>query len=390
MSTAYPFDRDEAVRLLADLVRLETINPPGREKPAADLIAAALEQRGFRPEVTEIAPGRANVVARLRGSGEAPALVLNGHIDVVPPGEVAWRHPPFGAQIERGRLYGRGSSDMKSGVAAMLIALELLARGGRKLRGDVVFTAVADEEIRGNGAARLISDGLISEAAGVVIGEPTGFHVYIAEKGTFWLELETIGRTAHGSMPHLGRNAIVDMQALLSEVVEIPLPEGPDAAHGRATLNIGTIGGGVGPNVVPDRCRASLDMRLPPGVSADEMLSEIHAAIRRAQARRPGLDARVHSSSSRVAVACSPSERLVVLALEICWEQLGLRQQALPTPGYATDASVLCSSPAIPFVIIGPGREDLAHEPDEYIDIEDYLRAIPLYCALVERFLGLA
>ncbi len=390
MGTAYPFDRDEAVRLLADLVRLETINPPGREKPAADLIATALDRRGFRPEVTEIAPGRANVVARLKGSGEAPALVLNGHIDVVPPGEVPWRRPPFGAQIDRGRLYGRGSSDMKSGVAAMLIALELLARSGRKLRGDVIFTAVADEEIRGSGASRLVADGIMREAAGVVIGEPTGFRVYIAEKGTCWLELETVGRTAHGSMPHLGRNAIVDMQALLAEVVEIPLPEGPDAAHGRATLNIGTIHGGVGPNVVPDTCRASIDMRVPPGVSADAMLSEIHAAIRRAQARRPGLEARVHATGSRVAVACSASERIVRLALDLCREQLGLRQEALPTPGYATDASVLCSDPPVPFVIIGPGREDLAHKPDEYIDIEDYLRAIPLYCALAERFLGVA
>ena len=120
------------------------------------------------------------------------------------------------------------------------------------------------------------------------------------------------------------------------------------------------------------------------------MLSEIHAATRRAQARRPGLEARVHATGSRVAVACSASERLVRLALDLCREQLGLRQEALPTPGYATDASVLCADPPVPFVIIGPGREDLAHKPDEYIDIEDYLRAIPLYCALAERFLGVA
>ncbi len=395
MATPYPFDRDDAVRLLAGLVRCETINPPGHEKPGADYLAVELERRGFQPEVTEIAPGRANVIARLRGSGEAEALVLNGHIDVVPPGEAAWQHAPFAADIEGGRLYGRGSSDMKSGVAAMLVALEVLARGaakgvrggGRPLKGDVVFTAVADEEIGGSGAARLLSDGTTRGAGALVIGEPTGFKTYVSEKGTCWLELETVGRTAHGSMPHLGRNAIVDMQTLLGEVLRIPLPDGPDPAHGRTTLNIGMIRGGVGPNVVPDSCRVSLDMRLPPGIPSQAMLAELDAAIARARSARPGLEARIRGTASRVAVACSPRERIVTLALQLCEEQLGIRQQAQPTPGYATDASVLCSDPPLPFVIIGPGREELAHKPDEHVDLEDYLKAIPFYCALAERFL---
>ncbi len=386
---AYTFDRDEAVRLLAGLVRCPTVNPPGSEQPGADLIAAELERRGFRPEVTEIAPGRANVTARLRGSGERPALVWNGHIDVVPPGETAWAHPPFAAEIEGGRLYGRGSSDMKSGLAAMMIAMEVLARG-RRLAGDLVFAAVADEEIGGSGAARLVSDGLMRGAGAVVIGEPTGFRVYVAEKGTYWMELETVGRTAHGSMPHLGRNAIVDMQALLSEVLRIPLPQGPDPSHGSATLNIGTIRGGVGPNVVPDSCRASLDIRLPPGVHPEAMHAELQQAIARARAARPGLEVRLHRTGSRVAVACSPSEPIVRLALALCEEQLGVRTQAQPTPGYATDASVLCSDPPLPFVIVGPGQEELAHKPDEHVDLEDYFRAIPFYCALAERHLGFA
>ena len=395
MATPYPFDRDEALRLLAGLVRCETINPPGRERPGADYLAVELERRGFEPEVTEIAPGRANVTARLRGSGEAGALVLNGHIDVVPAGEAAWQHAPVRRRDRRRQALRPGllrHEERRRGHARGPRGARPRGARGRPgpaaLKGDVVFTAVADEEIGGSGAARLVSDGVMRGAGAVVIGEPTGFKAYIAEKGTYWLELETVGRTAHGSMPHLGRNAIVDMQALLGEVLRIPLPEGPDPTHGRTTLNIGMIRGGVGPNVVPDSCRASLDMRLPPGIRSEAMLAEIHAAIARAQAARPGLEARIHGAGSRVAVACAPSERIVRLALEICEEQLGIRQQAQPTPGYATDASVLCSDPPVPFVIIGPGREDLAHKPDEHIEIEDYLKAIPLYCALAERFLG--
>jgi succinyl-diaminopimelate desuccinylase len=391
MATEYPFDRDEAVRLLADFVRVETINPPGRELPGAQFLAAELERRGLVPEITEFAPGRANVVARLRGAGKAPALIYNGHIDVVPPGEAAWSHPPFGGEVHDGRLYGRGSSDMKSGVAAMLIAVEILARRagqGHRLAGDVLFTAVADEEIGGTGAARLVAQGLTREAGAVVISEPTGFKPYVAEKGTFWLQVETIGRTAHGSMPDLGRNAIMDMQAVLAEIEAIPLPEGPDPTHGRTTLNVGMIRGGVGPNVVPDSCKASLDLRLPPGVKSDAMRARLTAAIARAEARRPGLSARLIDTGSRVAVACSPAEPIVRLAVALCHERLGLRREPQPTPGYATDASVLCSDPPLPFVIIGPGREDLAHKPDEHVELEEYLKAIPFYAALAERHLG--
>ena len=327
------FDREDAVRLLSDLVRIPTLNPPGTELPGAELLARELAERGFHPELREIAPNRANVIARLPGSGEAPSLLFNGHIDVVPPGELPWKHPPFAAMIEGGRLYGRGASDMKSGMAAMLIALDALSRSGKKLRGDVIFSAVADEEIGVSGSLRLAAEGLTRGVGAVVIGEPTGFNVYIAQKGTYWVELETVGVTAHGSMPHLGRNAIVDMQALLSEVLAIPLEEGPDPSLGRTTLNVGTIHGGVGPNVVPDACRASLDIRLPPGIAQDAMHAQLEAAVARARTRLPGLEARVRTTGSRPGAATRPDDPIVRCALQLCREQLGRRPEAAPHAG---------------------------------------------------------
>jgi succinyl-diaminopimelate desuccinylase len=390
LSAPLPIDREAAVRLLADFVGIPTLNPPGQEKPGAEFLARELERRGFAAQLTEISPGRANVTARLRGSGDAPALLFNGHIDVVPPGEVPWKHPPFGAQVEDGRLYGRGSADMKGGLAAMLVAMEALAASGRRLKGDVIFSAVADEETSATGSIRLVSDGLLKGVGAVVIGEPTGFHVYIAQKGTFWLEVETLGVTAHGSMPHLGRNAIMDMQAVLEEMANIDMPEGPDPLLGRATLNVGMIHGGVGPNVVPDSCRASLDIRLPAGVSQTGMMQELEAAVARAGTRRPGLTARIRNTGSRVAVATTAGERIVQLGIALCKEQLGLSLQPQSTPGFATDASVLCSDPPIPYVIIGPGREELAHKPDEYLLIDDYMKAIVLYATIAERYLGFA
>lgn len=387
MAISHQFERDDAVRLLRDLVRVPTVNPPGADAPGAELLARELERRGLKPELTEIAPGQANVTARLRGTGEAPALLFNGHIDVVPPGELPWKHPPFEAQVEDGRLYGRGAADMKSGLAAMLLAFDAVARGG-KLRGDLIFSAVSDEEIGAAGAQRLASDGLTRGVGAVVIGEPTGFNAYVAQKGLCWLELETVGSTAHGSMPHLGRNAIVDMQALLAEVLAIPLTEGPDPVHGRTTLNIGTIRGGVGPNVVPDLCRVSLDFRLPPGIPDEQLMEEVRAAVKKAGAKLPGMRVDIHPTWSRVAVATPVQDRIVQLVLQLCREKLGRRQEPLPTPGFATDASALCSDPPIPFVIIGPGKEELAHKPDEYVEIEDYLNAVDLYAELARRYLG--
>lgn len=269
----------------------------------------------------------------------------------------------------------------------MLLAFDAVARGG-KLRGDLIFSAVSDEEMGAAGARRLASDRLTRGVGAVVIGEPTGFNVYIAQKGLRWLELETVGSTAHGSMPHLGRNAIVDMQALLAEVLAIPLREGPDPVHGRTTLNIGTIRGGVGPNVVPDLCRVSLDFRLPPGIPDEQLMEEVLAAVKKAGAKLPGMRVDIHPTGSRVAVATPVQDRIVQLVLQLCREKLGRRQEPLPTPGFATDASALCSDPPIPFVIIGPGKEELAHKPDEYVEIEDYLNAVDLYAELARRYLG--
>jgi succinyl-diaminopimelate desuccinylase len=379
---------EKAVEILRDLVRIPTVNPPGDEAKAVTLVADTLRQAGLEPLITDLGENRANVTARLSGSGERPALLLNGHLDVVPVGNEPWAHEPFGGEVEGGRLYGRGASDMKSGLAAMLIAICEISRTGMPLRGDLVFSAVADEELQGRGATRMVDDGIMGDVGAVVIGEPTGFNLYVAEKGTYWVQIETIGRTAHGSMPHLGHNAIADMCALIGHLERMSLPPAPDRRHGDTTLNIGTINGGAVPNVVPDDCRVELDFRIPPGVPAEEIDSLLRAAMERTQDDRPGMTGRVLLTGRRHAVATSAEDPFVRLAVECCGQILGRRVTPKPTPGYATDASILCHEPAVPFVIVGPGREELAHQPEEHVEIEDYLAAIRLYRHLAVRCLG--
>jgi len=381
------FDTDSAVRLLQKLIRIDTTNPPGNEAEAAGLLAAELSRFGLDPEITDLGAGRANVSAVVKGEGVCPAVVYNGHLDVVPVGNVRWSHPPFGAEIHRGRLYGRGASDMKSGLAAMLTAAGLLARSGVRLGGDLIFSAVADEEIGGLGADRFLAEGGMRNTRAVIIGEPTGFRAYIAEKGVYWITLETVGKTAHGAMPHLGRNAILDMQTLLAELQDTPLPNAPNPDHGGTTMNVGSIRGGVSANVVPDSCTASVDVRIPPGVSVDAVLQGFREAAERAEAARPGMTVRIDTKAARAPVATPHDAAVVQTVLQLCAELFGSSPRAGPTPGYATDASILCREPEVPFVIIGPGRERQAHQPDEYVLVEDYLRAVDFYRRLAERLL---
>jgi succinyl-diaminopimelate desuccinylase len=388
MAGEYPWDREKALALLKGFVRLETVNPPGNEMKSAEFLAEELRSYGLEPEIWDLGSGHANVTVRLAGDGRSPALVFNGHMDVVPVGQAPWRHSPFGGEIVGGRLYGRGASDMKAGVAAMLVATGALAVKKPRLRGDLLFSAVADEESGGSGARRLLTDGFLKNAGAVVIGEPTDFKVYTAEKGLVWVDIETRGKTAHGAMPHLGRNAIVDMHEVIREIEGIEPLVGSDSHNGKTTINVGTIKGGVSPNVVPDSCTVALDIRLPAGLGPDPIIRQLELAVERAATRRPGLEATIKRRGNRTPVATPSSARIVELSLDLCRELLGLDQKALPTPGYATDASILCRDGKVPFVIMGPGHEEMAHKPDEYVEVEAYLRAIELYCTMAERFLS--
>jgi succinyl-diaminopimelate desuccinylase len=169
----YPIDHDVAVRLLTACVQLPTVNPPGHEKLAADWLAAELERRGFSPRVDDLGGNRANIVTVLPGTGEKPALVFNGHLDVVPVGDTPWTHDPFGGVQVNGRLYGRGTSDMKSGLMAMVMAVDALKQAGVCLKGDLILSGVADEETGALGAKSWVQANGLQGVGAIVIGEPT-------------------------------------------------------------------------------------------------------------------------------------------------------------------------------------------------------------------------
>jgi succinyl-diaminopimelate desuccinylase len=383
----YPIDYDAAVRLLTECVQLPTVNPPGHEKLAADWLAAELERRGFSPSVDDLGGDRANIVTVLRGTGEKPALVFNGHLDVVPVGDTPWTHEPFGGVRVNGRLYGRGTSDMKSGLIAMVMAVDALKQAGARLKGDLILSGVADEETGALGAKSWVqADGLQGVGA-IVIGEPTNLEVYIAEKGACWLELTTYGKTAHGSMPDLGINAVMHMTTALHALTQLSLPFQPHPLFDKPTMNVGTIAGGHKTNVVPDRCTATIDLRTLPGMAHEDVLQYIRQTLEGLRETIPQFSYELRVIAERRPVASDPQAPIVEATLAILKAQ-GRHETPKATPGYATDASVFQPASGAPFLIFGPGIPQLAHQPNEYVEIDTYLKSIELYCELAVKYLG--
>lgn len=372
----------EANTLLQECVRADTVNPPGNEARMTAILATRLEQEGISVSVTNLAPGRANLLAHLPGTGGRPALVLGGHTDTVPPGEAPWQSDPWSGLVVGDRLYGRGACDMKSGLAAMVMAMIGLKRQGVRLGGDLVLAASAGEEVDCLGARAFVEAGQLQGAGAMVIGEPTGSRVVIAHKGALWLSLTTTGQTAHGSMPETGINSILRMQPVIQRLSALNLRHRAHDLLGGPSLSINTIVGGNKTNVVPDRCRVEVDIRTVPQQQHGEVLQEIRTAL----ADLPG-PIHMEVLNDRPPVVTDPEAPVVQAALRLTSRLIGA--QTVPTGApYFTDASIYQPALRLPVLIWGPGVPHMAHQPDEWVELSAYLDAIRFYSDLVVEYLG--
>ncbi|MFN3649716.1 MAG: M20 family metallopeptidase [Armatimonadota bacterium] len=383
-----PYD---AVELTRELVRCDTTNPPGNEAPIIALLDARLRAAGFETVVVPypVGPNRTQLVARLRGSGERPGLLFSGHVDVVPPGNVPWTVEPFGGEIRDGRLYGRGSCDMKGGVAALVVAAAALARSGQALRGDLVVAVTADEERNCLGADALIEGEteLLSGLGAALVAEPTSLSLFIAEKGALWVEVTLLGKTAHGSMPHLGANAIAGMADFLTRWErEFRTDEPSHPLLGTPTLTVGVIQGGVKANVVPDRCTAELDMRTVPPQSHPEIFGRVRGVLDQVCAARPGLRYEARMLSDRPPVSCPADSELARALASAVTEVAGIDPSPKGVP-YCTEACVWVPHLGVAAVICGPGDPGMAHQPDEHVSTEELENAARVYLRTAESLL---
>jgi acetylornithine deacetylase ArgE len=372
----------ESTHLLRDLVALPSVNPMGRPLAGPHIyehrVTAYLEQffrsLGVSYERQPVAPQRDNILAWTDGSAGG-TLIFEAHQDTVPTDNMTIE--PFAADIENGRLYGRGACDIKGGMAAMLAAFARLVRDKPKGAARVVMVCTVDEEFTFLGVQRLVQLGLrerFSNLLGAVVAEPTQLHIVNSHKGAVRWELATTGRSCHSSRPEQGINAIYRMAAVLPHLeryAEELRASRSDPHLGPPTLSVGRIDGGTSVNTVPDRCRIEVDRRLLPGEKPATALEHLHEYLRRR------VDPPLEFSFSAPWLSAPPlsaagSEELVARLGAAIDGVIGSYQvQAVP---YGTDAAPLAES-GIPAVVFGPGDIARAHTCDEWVPLEEVEQA---------------
>ena len=369
------------VELSRELVAFNTINPPGRELACIKHIEKILAASGLATSVQEFAEDRANLIARIGGAGDKPPLCFTGHVDTVPLSNAPWNFDPFAGDIVDGKLYGRGTSDMKCGVAAFVAAICGMAAQLRETSG-VVLVITAGEEIGCEGAYRLARAGVLGHAGAIVVAEPTSNRALVGHKGALWLRAIMTGVTAHGSMPHLGVSAAYKAARALTILEKFQFNVAAHPYLGSPTLNVGTVRAGLNVNSVPDLAEIGIDIRSIPGLEHSRISEHLRAEL--------GDDVSLEPIVDVGSVWTDPHHPWIRQVLEvvqvITGEDAGSGPQTAP---YFTDASVL--TPAFghpPTIILGPGEAAKAHQTDEYCSVERIEQATSIYSRLAARWCG--
>ncbi|MCE5973942.1 acetylornithine deacetylase/succinyl-diaminopimelate desuccinylase family protein [Sinirhodobacter sp. WL0062] len=411
--------RDELVALTQDLIRIPTLNPPGRHyREICDYLAERLARQGFKVELIRAhnAPGdsdaypRWNLLARREGAAPGDCVHFNSHHDVVEVGH-GWTRDPFGGEVEGDRVYGRGACDMKGGLAASVIAAEAFIAACPDYRGAIEISATADEESGGyGGVAYLAAQGYFApeRVQHVIIPEPLHKdQICLGHRGVWWAEIETHGRIAHGSMPFLGDSAIRHMSAVLAEMEETlypllaskrtEMPVIPEGAR-QSTLNVNAIHGGA-PEQAPDftglpapcvadRCRIVIDRRFLIEEQIDEVKSEITAMMERIRASRPGFSYEIRDLfevQPTMTDRDAPVVRSTAAAIEAV---LGREAAYVVSPGTYDQKHIDRIGRLKNCIAYGPGLLELAHQPDEWVGITDMSDAAKVMALVLAELLA--
>jgi len=362
------------------LIQADTTSDKG-ELAAAQIITAELGLSGIDSRIDSWSQTRANIVAHIKSTGQKPALLFVCHLDVVGPGEAAWSHPPFAAIESDGKIYGRGSADMKGGIAAIVTAIRQVVDAGTRLQGDIILLCAAGEETDSCGLRRFMHErSWLSEPAGIIIPEPTDFAVVTAHRGMIWLKVTTKGKAAHSSAPELGVNAISSMRAFLDELKNYKIDVQPHPLLGSCSMSVNTISGGKAMNVVPDQCTIGIDIRTLPGQNHEEIVNDFKRIFANLKQQFPTFNAEV---SIDRAVEAIETDSECTFVREFC---AAIGANETKAVGFTTDAPHLRPLGA-PIVIFGPGKPELCHKPDEYIDISDIEKAVEHYKKIILKFL---
>lgn len=377
--------QDQLVALLNDLVAINSINPdlvpgaPGEGEIAA-FIARWLEEAGLEVHQHEVRPGRPNVVAIARGTGGGKRLILNGHTDTV---GVTSMEQPFTPHLSGDRLYGRGAYDMKAGLAACMVATA--AAKAARLHGDVIFTAVIDEEYAGLGTMDLAQR---YRADAAIIAEPTELELIVAHKGFVWLEVETHGVAAHGSRPELGVDAIAKMGHFLVALEQLGERLRANPTHprlGSGSIHASLIQGGQELSSYPERCILSVERRTIPGETPEVVEVQLEALVEQLQERDPHFKATIRRLLDCPPMA-TPDDAPIVRTLLAAASQVLPQTPPLAGAPYWTDAATLTAA-GIPTVLFGPVGTG-AHAVEEWVDLPSVAACAEIYLKVAQAFCG--
>lgn len=381
-------DLGELHSLTLDLIAAAGENPGSNEAATVAVLVEACTRYGFTVELQDVAPGRQNVIATQPG-GSGQGLMFLGHSDVVPVGE-GWRSDPFIPIIENERIYGRGSSDMKGGLAAVILAMAALST--IPLRGPLQLVVTVDEEDLGLGIRAYTPEAPRGAFLGCVVAEPTDLQTVIACRGDSYLRLGVLGRAAHSGKPDDGRNAIVAAADVLELIKadHAALRAEPDPLLGSGTWSIGTVVGGTGTSTVAAECAASIDRRLMPDESAQEIVDAMLAKIRAAEIDTDGIEITLDVEMEMPGFRTDPQHPLVAAAVDAVDAAGGGR---IDVGGWtaACDGGFISRDVGIPCIVLGPGGlNDQAHQANESVGIGELQIAARAYVLLVLRMVGTA
>ena len=379
-------DEDHLVELTRSLVRAEGQNPPGEEAATVAVLASAAAELGLAVSEESVQPGRSNLQVVLPGGG-GPGLLLLGHTDVVPVGD-GWTRDPFGGVIEHGRIYGRGSSDMKGGLAAVLSALAALRGAG--LGGPVELAALIDEEETGTGIRAYIGSATTSAFLGCITAEPTDLQTIVGARGDSYLRVDIRGTACHAGNPDDGANAIYGAAVVVAEIERLhrELAGAPHPLLGPATWSVGQINGGTGGAIVPAECTVVADRRLLPGESTETVLEDLRLRLEVLRLGDRGLTVEVAMPMEMPAFETSSDSPLARAACTAVTDAGG---PDLMPGGWtaACDGGFIARDLGVPVVVLGPGSvTSQAHRADESVAVEELVIAARAYALTALRLLA--
>jgi succinyl-diaminopimelate desuccinylase len=373
------FDSQELLNITQRLIQIQSENPPGQEEHVAFFIRDELEKNGITSSLSWAAKGRPNLMAVLEGNGPGPVLMYNGHLDVVPAGP-NWTQDPFGGLIQDGRLYGRGASDMKSGVAAMLYAVIVLKRLENPFKGKLILFFNSDEEYSNLGIRHFLQEDIAADY--VVISEPSDLDACICHKGAGRYRIYTSGVAGHTSVVEKPDNSIYKMAKVVTALEELSkkIKQRTHEKLGFASLTVSKISGGNAPNIVPSHTVIEIDRRVLPGEKEEEVRQEIERTVKKI-ADREGFDFQLEPYLYIPPHIIDEQHILTKTAVQVA-SQVTNREIISKAFMATTEAPFFSEQKGIPTLILGPGSLLRAHTADEWVDVQEIIDASRIFLKL--------